>query len=373
MSVGYYTVGGTKFYSKTAALIEATKTNVFPQWHFGDNEFANLDFTAIAQLALPELYRLRAEQLREKYDYLILSFSGGSDSWTVLNSFISNGIHLDEVLVKWPVNATSNLYVPNSRDTSTENILSEWDICIKPVLQQLTTYYPNTKITVYDYSDDFDSDLIEDDWFCINDHFTPGVFRRYGLELTENQQKLQDAGKTVAMIWGIDKPQLAFRDDCVWMYFLDKLANTSGVTGSANRINELFFWTPDMPELAVQQALHVYEYFVLNPLQSSLIKFPGQTRQDKKVYDQIAKTIIYPHWNINTFQVDKPTQVVNNQYDWWMFKLLQDYRYFQSWQYGLDSIKNAVHPKYYHLNSSGQFDGWIGFISPFYKLGPLYV
>lgn len=373
MSVGYYTVGDNKFFSKTAALIEATKTNIFPHWHFGDLEFSTVDFTKSTVVDLTELYKQRAIQLREKYDYLILSFSGGSDSWTVLHSFISNKIHIDEILVKWPVNATSNLYIPNSRDTRTENILSEWDLCIKPILQQISVHHPATKITVYDYSDDFESELVEDDWLCVNDHLTPGVFRRFGLELTENQRKLQEAGKTVAMIWGIDKPQLAFKDNCVYMYFLDKLANTSGVTGSANRINELFFWTPDMPELAVQQAKKVYEHFVLNPKLASLIVFPGQSSQSKKEYDRIAKQIIYPDWDINTFQVDKPTNVVNNQYDWWMFKLLQDYRYLQSWKYGLDSIKDAVDPKYYHLNKSGQFDGWVGFISPFYKLGPLYV
>ena len=86
MSVGYYTVGNTKFFSKTAALIEATKTNVFPQWHFGNAEFASVDVATTSQVGLPELYRLRAIQLREKYDYLILNFSGGSDSCTVLTT-----------------------------------------------------------------------------------------------------------------------------------------------------------------------------------------------------------------------------------------------------------------------------------------------
>lgn len=46
-----------------------------------------------------ELCKQRAQQLRASYDYIILSFSGGSDSTTVLNAFLDNNIHIDEILM----------------------------------------------------------------------------------------------------------------------------------------------------------------------------------------------------------------------------------------------------------------------------------
>jgi len=46
-----------------------------------------------------ELKRLRAQQLRDKYKYLIVYFSGGSDSITVMNTFLKNNIFVDEVII----------------------------------------------------------------------------------------------------------------------------------------------------------------------------------------------------------------------------------------------------------------------------------
>ena len=39
-----------------------------------------------------------AQQLREKYDYIVLAYSGGADSCNVLNSFLDNGIPIDDII-----------------------------------------------------------------------------------------------------------------------------------------------------------------------------------------------------------------------------------------------------------------------------------
>jgi len=58
-----------------------------------------IDWTQEPSESLEELHRQRALQLRESYDYLILYYSGGSDSSTVLNIFKKYNIPLDEVVV----------------------------------------------------------------------------------------------------------------------------------------------------------------------------------------------------------------------------------------------------------------------------------
>ena len=87
---GYYKVGQEKFVSKILAAIKATELKLPMTWHFHDDVFAKVKPTG--QISLKELYKERALQLREKYDYLILNYSGGSDSWTILNTFLENNI-----------------------------------------------------------------------------------------------------------------------------------------------------------------------------------------------------------------------------------------------------------------------------------------
>ena len=112
--------------------------------------FRSFNWRSRLNVPLTDLYRLRAQQLRDKYDYLILWFSGGADSTTILQSFIHNGIHLDEVIVSWPKTLTEGRYTPNL-STDATNMSSEWDFSIEPKLKWLAKNYPTIKITVLDH------------------------------------------------------------------------------------------------------------------------------------------------------------------------------------------------------------------------------
>lgn len=373
---GYYKVGERHFYSKSQALIEATQTGIHPTWHFGDLPYGLMNWESGAQVEdLRTVYQRRAQQLRDNYDHIVLSYSGGSDSWTVLNSFLSAGLTVDEILVRWPVKATSNKYQV-STDKDPANILSEWDLVVKPTLNYIATHYPKIKITVHDWSDDMDVELKEDDWWGISDYLNPGVFKKYtGLVGTDTDLKLLDRDRKVATVWGIDKPQMAYKDGNIYVYFLDKLANTTFTTGSGNRIPELFYWSPSFPEVVYTQARLLYDYFVTHPDKLDLIDWDKRkdiTHEKKKEYDRIVRSIVYPDWDTRKFQADKPSSTVYNETDTWIFTQYSDNRYFESWQHGLKSIKNAVDPKYHQHKADGSFNGWTGFISPFYKLGPAY-
>ena len=95
--LGFYMLGGKKFYTKPEALVEATKTGIFPEWNFNRNVFDSYNWSVEPNIDIKELYRLRALQLREKYDYLILAYSGGADSHNILLSFMRQNIHIDEI------------------------------------------------------------------------------------------------------------------------------------------------------------------------------------------------------------------------------------------------------------------------------------
>ena len=70
--LGVYRVGDLKFYSKLEAIEMHTKTGIHPHWDFNEAVFSSYDWTVEPKEDLLELYKQRAEQLRNQYDYIIL-------------------------------------------------------------------------------------------------------------------------------------------------------------------------------------------------------------------------------------------------------------------------------------------------------------
>jgi hypothetical protein len=82
----------------TKAKIIRLETSDNLSFHISSN-FDKADWSIEPALSLQEMYRIRAQQIRDSYDYVVLYFSGGSDSITALNAFIKNNINIDEVVV----------------------------------------------------------------------------------------------------------------------------------------------------------------------------------------------------------------------------------------------------------------------------------
>ena len=64
-------------------------------WNYHEDVFSRALWTHEPPDDIEELYRQRALQLREQYDHLVLFYSGGADSTTILQAFIKNNIKLD--------------------------------------------------------------------------------------------------------------------------------------------------------------------------------------------------------------------------------------------------------------------------------------
>ena len=128
---GYYQVGQRVFNHKVYALQEATRTGKDVSWNFNRLTYDSLDWTQTNGRSLQDLYRDRAWQLRQKYKWHCLAWSGGGDSTTVLDSFLLNNIHLDEIVILWPHSRLRGRYTA-STDTRPQNMASEWDFAIEP-------------------------------------------------------------------------------------------------------------------------------------------------------------------------------------------------------------------------------------------------
>ena len=91
---GYWETNGLKFENKVKALTYATQNNTGVKFVYHDKVWKNFDRSVLGKVSLNQLYKERAQQLRDSYDYLILYYSGGADSHNVLMSFINNNIKL---------------------------------------------------------------------------------------------------------------------------------------------------------------------------------------------------------------------------------------------------------------------------------------
>jgi hypothetical protein len=353
-------------------LTEATKNGQFPEWNFNREIFDAYDWTVEPNMDHRELYRIRAQQLRDRYDYIRLEFSGGSDSATTAYSFINNGIHLDEVVFRYPKTGEKN--VSNDPfNTKPENTLSEYRYAARPILDWMAIHSPNTKITVHDFSEDMLHSKHDESWvYRTRDYFQPGYPFRSKVDAVDSHKKTLDRGKNVCVLWGIDKPKICIKDKKWYLYFMDIQANCASpeIGDYYNVTNEYFFWQPDLPELLAKQSHMIRRWFSLpdNQHLQYLTRWPNHSFSQRTAFEHIIKPLIYPDYDMTLFQTSKPTNSFYNEMDHWFYVNFQDTHAYRAWQAGLAYLVKSIDPKYFNYEIEKPV-GFIGFISPFYYLG----
>ena len=372
-NLGFYQVGKQTFYSKPEALIAATKTGQFPEWNFSKHVFDAVEWDVEPTVGIRELYRLRALQLREKYDWIRCEASGGGDSTTAVLSFLNNGIHLDEVVFRYPKTGDKNAH-NDPFNTKCENTLSEWEFAAKPLLAWISVNHPKVKITVHDYSENMLEGNTDETWvFNSKDYFQPGhAFKHDNIGLIDHRRDA-DKGKSICVLYGIDKPKMCIKDSKWYVYFMDLQANhcNSVVYEYDNITNEYFYWTPDLPEIVHKQAHIIMKWFSLpqNQFLQYLVRWPNHSIANRTAYEAMVKPLIYPDYDPSTFQVAKPTNSFYNEMDFWFYKNFQETNAYSVWKAGLQLLVNNIDSKYFNKELD-QPVGFVGFLSPFYYLGP---
>lgn len=108
-------------------------------FHWYDEVFSQVDTSIEPIESYPELLRQRAQELRDRYSYIRLWFSGGSDSVTALNAFINNNIHLDEIII--------NVWLDYEHADPLRSANKEITLAADPYLKSIEDKLINTKIT----------------------------------------------------------------------------------------------------------------------------------------------------------------------------------------------------------------------------------
>ena len=311
---GFYEYAGGVYYDKSSALDAALVNqdyNPHIRFNFNDHVFSKIDWETEPDISITDLYKMRAQQLRDEYDYLILMYTGGSDSREVLYSFLNNGVFLDEVVTVHPTALLENTPVIadiNHKDA----FLFEFNLTTLPGLAEVNKLSPKTTVQIVDMSDDLLKYYDDDNYFCDKQPTSHmgGVYhtiktnsgQRYVNEHTENKGR-------VGVIYGCDKPNVVIINDKMFHFFGD-----NGLTGSQSRRRTnavsftpiLFFSTAEAPLIPVKQC-HLIKNTIekIPAIYKTFSRHTGRNLINRT--REINKHIVYPNWNTNIFQGNKDT------------------------------------------------------------------
>lgn len=324
---GYWETSGKYFINKHDALVHATKNNEKVYFKFFNEIWDSFDRNLIGKFSLKALYKQRAQQLRDTYDYIILYFSGGADSYNVLRSFIDNNIKLDEVCVKWcnvTLESNTKVYIANTIDNTANNYLSEWDLAIAPVLKELSVTHPEIKIEIVDwFKNRFD--IGSENAFRLVNHWHDVEVPSLAV-WSPNEQKLVEKGKKVVSLYGIDKPNIWFSANGNASMFFTDGATTMGTPNPCNIYGtEYFYFAPSFPLITFETASVVANAIKTNP-DLNKIKYDADAIIDRTEFinrwqqqQKKLRHILYDNWT-NRFQAFKPTIVDRSDKHFWLFK-----------------------------------------------------
>ena len=367
---GLYHVGDRIFNSKLQALLHADSIAQSPRWDFHDTWFSKFDWTQEPSESLDYLYAQRCRQIRDKYDYLIMHYSGGSDSHNMLTVFYENHVHIDEILVAFPIKYFETQTVA-SLSRSARDSQNEWFHVVKPDLAWIAKNLPQTKITIYDYTDDMLEFNVDQDWIMhAGEHINPNITNRIHRYDQVNNRNIYDRFR-VGHLYGIDKP-LVFHHEGQWyLSFLDSMlaiaCSQKPVYDKHTHINvEYFYWSPDLPALLIKQAHMMKHYYDAHPDQKYLASFKKKTLKEKELERDLARTVVYPRWRREVFQTYKASSMFFKDFDLWFFDHAKESSQAR-WYEGLNFMLDNLDKKWVNYNKQGVPSGLAGFYSKWHR------
>ena len=344
---GYYRVGEKFFYKNFNAILESNITKLPISWDFHRSKFTSSINNRNLNLNLDEQYKLRAKQLRDSYDYLILAFSGGSDSDNILRVFLKNNIKLDEVWSSFPKTLIEKSNYIISHDLDASNMPSEYYLVIEPELKKLAVTNPEIKITVSDPSAQLTNEDYEDTLTVLNFPQSYMAIKRWRL-LIEHIRRLTQKGKKVAAILGADKPIPHIKDNAYGILFSDRgtFLKSDIVLDELFSI-EYFYWSTNFPDLPIAQGRKLWNYLLgkkeitSNLLKNQIAGNPNVLFRNKR-FNEITKKICYPDWDFTKHQVGKANFLNNMQYSKFLAPHMNN-KFYQSYMHNINII-NRLDP-----------------------------
>jgi hypothetical protein len=373
--LGFYVCNGQEFSSKIKAFLYSNEVKKPVEWFFNDRVFKSYDWSVEPEETLDELYDRRAKQLRDEYDYVILSYSGGADSHNILMSFLRQGLHIDEILVNHFEKAAGKFVDLNPANKDAKNAGAEHYLQTIPRLKEIAPTIPKTKITLVDMSDHLFG-MMENagdaSWVLTKrEGINPAGATRFNYLHLGDVRKKFDKEKSICMIVGVEKPRLAIgRNGNLIVRFVDRAVNQQTVSEHlkdyTNSTAEFFYWSPDAVRMLIKQGHVVKKYLSANPMMQQHWFHENITFETVRlIHERILRTMIYSTWDESYWQADKSTSDWYSEFDLWFKEGYAGSKAVNVWKEGVDYVNNTLSN---FVNEKG--DGLIHF-TKYYDLGPI--
>lgn len=341
----WYEVGGRRHYNKLEALFDHINSQQPLRFNVNDEEYSKHNWSVEPTPSLEELYARRAIQIRNKYDYLVLHFSGGSDSCNILETFIRNKIFIDEIIVRGSYRFCSGKAGVVTMDDMYSEIfnqsvpLAEW---------AKEHHFPHMKITVVETSEivnDFFKNAT--DWLeqglC---WLTPGSILKSRQDiLAPHWQHLSDSGKKIAHINGAEKPKIYQEKNYFYTRWLDsEIAGWNTVKHGKDQLPqyiECFYRGRHTIELQIKQ-LHVLKNFIKTQVVRSSDWHPSSGR----AYENFVAALVYKRTlPLTCLHLKDTSDSPIDLKDSWFAKdkFSQSYN---NWQKGVEFLQSSLPPQY---------------------------
>lgn len=292
---GHYTVGNDVFYNNRDALEAGTQTNQDVNWHYFDDVWHTAHDRGLwKHLTLPQLYAQRARRLREEYDYVAVMFSGGWDSRNILETFEREGLHIDDIIIFSLPELENN---SDFNDKSASNWSGEIPFHALPYAKQYIERHPGTGIIVVEWLSRTLQGFSNSETLWKDSKTRPGgMFGRYFATGLHPDVLRKTNGKKSCLLMGIDKPMIMQQGTRATGIFpstlLSYYTNFNKSNGFPDNVMcEPFYWTPDLPELAIRGWYELLDLCKQDPTVSL-----GHTLTEKlEVHDDVRMSDYVQH------------------------------------------------------------------------------
>lgn len=242
----YWIYNGKKYYNKVQALYDSNGRNDLIKYHFMDNVLDRIDISREPLDTWNTICRGRAKQIRAKYDYVCVWFSGGWDSTEMLYSFAESNSYVNEIII---FNRTymNDIEIPEAFQFAKSMVDMHW---------------PGCKITIVDIDHTWHSQNYlkhKQDWILqagASNRFSKN-HRNYLINchptILKNREKVK--GK-IADVHGTDKPKLHIHENKWYCFQIDVTLMLLMETDF-----ELFYFSPDCPEIYIKQCHMALKFF----------------------------------------------------------------------------------------------------------------
>jgi len=236
----YYKCGDKKFHNISQAFDQQRISGNVPEYVIDHELIDSIENFKkpkdISSKRIRELMITRLRALRKKYNRLVLAYSGGTDSYTILRLCVDNDIYIDETF-------THMVSTRNDLRTNIEYIAALK--CAKPyegkMIGKCTIVHP----TVDEHSYVDNPFWFRDDMMCPGANIT---WRPYGLPALA--KKVTNHDPSTLLIVGYEKPKITLEDGKLFWTMTD--AGIGEMMGIPNAVP--FYSDKENPELTVSLA-----------------------------------------------------------------------------------------------------------------------